>query len=189
VNILIDENGHARLTGFNLITIASDQSTKISPAAAGGAIPWLSPELLYPENFGHKESHLTKESDCYALGMVIYEVLSGQAPFALWRDPEIVYMVLGGERPKRPEGDEGMLFTDEIWELLECCWKKQPGDRPSAKAILRGLEENSSPLRLSSDTDWGMESDSDDQSNRTGSGSGMSPLFHSRLVLIVLALW
>jgi len=178
VNILIDDDGHACLTGFNRITMASDRSTTTS----SGTIPWMSPELLHPEKFGLKKSHLTKESDCYALGMVIYEVLSGQAPFAIWRDPEVVYMVLGGERPKRPEGDEGKLFTDEIWEVLESCWKNQPGDRPSARAILRGLEEDSSPLRLSSDTDGSMETDTDDQSNDTGSRSGMFSPFHSRFI-------
>ena len=47
----------------------------------GGTLRWMSPELLDPESFGLKNSCPTKESDCYALAMVIYEVLSGQAPF------------------------------------------------------------------------------------------------------------
>jgi len=37
----------------------------------------MSPELLDPERFGMPESENnrpTKQSDCYALGMVIYEV-------------------------------------------------------------------------------------------------------------------
>ena len=37
----------------------------------------MSPELLYPERFGIPESEgdrPTRQSDCYALGMVIYEV-------------------------------------------------------------------------------------------------------------------
>jgi len=174
VNILIDNDGQARLTDFNLITIAS--------LTAGGKIPWMSPELLHPEKFGLEESHLTKESDCYALGMVIYEVLSGQTPFSRWRDPGIVYVVLGGERPKRPEGDEGKLFTDGIWEVLERCWQSQPDARSSAKTILSGLEGNLSPLGPSSDTDGSMETDSDDQSNHIAGGSGMSPPFHCRLI-------
>jgi len=181
VNILIDDYGHARLTGFNQITMASDQSTMTSPTMTDGTIPWMSPELLYPEKFGLEESHLTKESDCYALGIVIYEVLTGQAPFALCRDPEVVYMVLGGERPKRPEGDEGKLFTDEIWEVLERCWKNHSGDRPSAKAVLRGLEGNLSPLRPPSGMDGDSETDTDGQSDGTASRPGMFSPFHSRL--------
>ena len=42
----------------------------------------MSPERLNPVQFGVKDSHPTKESDCYALGMVILEVLTGKVPFA-----------------------------------------------------------------------------------------------------------
>jgi serine/threonine protein kinase len=106
-NVLIDNDGRARLTGFNLVTIASRQPTMSPPPPAASAIPWMSPELLYPEKFGLENSYSTKGSDCYALGMVIYEVLSGLEPFATYRDSEVVLMVLHGERPKRPQGDEG----------------------------------------------------------------------------------
>jgi len=140
VNVLIDANARARLTGFSLITMASDQPTVTSPAMLDGTIRWMSPELLHPGMVGLKESRPTKESDCYALGMLIYEVLSGQAPFASYRDPEVVFSVLRGERPKRPQGNEGRLFTDCIWELLGHCWMQLPSDRPSAEAILLGLE-------------------------------------------------
>lgn len=34
----------------------------------------MSPELLYPKKFKLEHHKLTKQSDCYALGMVIYEV-------------------------------------------------------------------------------------------------------------------
>jgi len=34
----------------------------------------MSPELLYPEMFGAEHSQPTIQSDCYALGMVVYEV-------------------------------------------------------------------------------------------------------------------
>ena len=44
---------------------------------AGGTYRWMSPELLDPERFGIPESEgnrPTKQSDSFALGMVIYEV-------------------------------------------------------------------------------------------------------------------
>ena len=46
------------------------------PFTAGGTTRWMSPELLYPEEFGHCDDRPTKQSDCYALGMVVYEVLT-----------------------------------------------------------------------------------------------------------------
>jgi len=115
----------------------------------------MSPELINPSKFGSKESRPTKESDCYALGMVIYEVLSGWIPFYPYEGLVVVQMVLDGERPERPQEDEGKLFTDGIWRTLELCWKPQPRDRISAESILLGLEGNlpHSSLRPRSDTD------------------------------------
>jgi len=34
----------------------------------------MSPELLDPERFGASDDRPTKQSDCYAFGMVVYEV-------------------------------------------------------------------------------------------------------------------
>ena len=103
----------------------------------------MSPELLDPERFGSKDNRPTKESDCYALGMVIYEVLSGQAPFTPYRSPTVIQKVTRGERPARPEGMEGAWFTDDLWEVLEQCWVPQPGSRPSVEAVLEHLEPGS----------------------------------------------
>lgn len=139
-NILINNNGHACLTGFSLLTIASDQSNVTS--SGRGTIQWMSPELLVPDEFG-LDGRSTEASDCYALGMVIYEVLSGQTPFAQHSLLAVTWKVVKGERPERPQGAQGMWFTDSIWETLELCWKPQPGDRIGAKTVLLGLEEDS----------------------------------------------
>ena len=176
-NILIDRNGRACLADFSLITRTSDQSTFLSSCIEGGTTQWMSPELLDPDKFGFKESRPTKESDCYALGMVIYEVLSGQKPYAPCKGAAVIRKVLDGERPKRPQGDEGELFTDGIWKVVQRCWKPQPGDRINAKAVLLGLKGDSSPLRPSSKVDG---TDDDDESDATSSDSSMFSLFRSR---------
>lgn len=40
---------------------------------SAGTFRWMSPELLDPKRF-NSDGRLTRELDCYALGMVIYEV-------------------------------------------------------------------------------------------------------------------
>ena len=92
----------------------------------------MSPELIDPERFDLK-TRITKESDCYALGMVIYEVLSGQTPFPPHNAPLVIKMVQDGQHPRRPKGKGGMRFTDGIWEVLEHCWKHQPKERTSTE--------------------------------------------------------
>ena len=141
-NILIN-NGRACLGDFGLLTIVLDWSTDISSRMESGTTQWMSPELLRPGSFGLMGSP-SKESDCYALGMVMYEVLSGQTPFPQYSNFAIVQKILGGERPERPQGEQGVWFTDNIWGILECCWKPQPSDRITAEAVLLGLEGKSS---------------------------------------------
>ena len=161
-NILIGNDGNASLAGFNLVTVALEQPT-IASSPADGVIPWMSPELLYPDKFGLKSNSPTAKSDLYALGMVVYEVLSGQAPFATYRDPEVVFMVLGGERPERPRGGTGELFTDEIWKLLELCWKERPADRPNLKLVLSALGGEPFTLWPPSSMDGEAGTDTDDE--------------------------
>ena len=70
------------------MSIALDPETTDITSSTGGAAKgtyrWMSPELFYPKEFGFPKLQLTKESDCYAFGMVIYEVGSpcgDQLPF------------------------------------------------------------------------------------------------------------
>lgn len=142
-NILIDQNGHACLADFGLLTIVSDPTnpTASSSSAKGGTTRWMSPELLDPDQFGIKDSRPTKESDSYALGMVILEVLSGRSPFKQFRDVIVMRMVLEGKRPERPNGPEGEWFTDGLWQILNLCWESQRETRPSVGTVLDFLEQ------------------------------------------------
>jgi len=171
-NILIDNNGHACLTDFGSFTIVADQPTDTASYTQGGTIRWMSPELLNPEEFSLKDGRPTKEADCYALGMVIYEVLSGHVPFAQYRDLGVVWRILKGERPERPRGKNETLFTDDIWGVSELCWAHQPRDRLSASGVLVRLEGHLPLLRLSSNLDGGAEIGGD---GGWESGSGDQP--------------
>ena len=177
-NILINHNGRACITEFSLLTIISNQETFLSTCREGGTIPWMSPELLDPESFGLKESRLTRESDSYALGMVIYEVLSGQAPFTPSMAP--VVKILCGERPEKPQGVRGAQFTEEIWGMLELCWKPQPGDRPSPNTVLQCLQGVTSNSGPPPHTGEDVEKDADDQLGIFSSDSSMFSLFSLR---------
>ena len=76
-NILVDGAGVARVADFGLTTM-TDLSTVVlseTTVSPGGTFAWMSPELLDPQLFG-SNGRPTPESDCYALGMVIYEVSS-----------------------------------------------------------------------------------------------------------------
>jgi len=173
-NILVDRKGHACLADFSLLTVVPDQSTIISSSTSGGTVQWMSPELLHPALFGMEASHPTKESDCYALGMVVYEVLSRQAPFAPAKAPVVIWMVLEGKRPERPQGEEGRLFTDSIWGVLQLCWKPQPSERTNVEVVFRRLGGKPSQVRSTSSAVGDAETDSENLSDATVKGSRIS---------------
>ena len=101
----------------------------------------MSPERLDPNRFGLGDDQPTKQSDCYALGMVILEVLSGQIPFNGDSNNFIVMQkVLDGKHPGRPRGAEAVWFTGDLWGMLEQCWSWQKKDRPTAEDVLGRLK-------------------------------------------------
>ena len=144
-NILIDRTGCARLVDFGVLTIMSDPPYQLTASSQpqGGTIRWMSPELLEPQEFGFEKCYRTERSDCYALGMVIYEIISGNMPFHEHSDYTVVSKVLKGKRPHL-----GAEFPDILSEMLRLCWMTQPSDRPDVKDVLQCLErvwESSTP--------------------------------------------
>ena len=101
----------------------------------GGTTRWMSPERIDPERFGLKDSRPTIPSDCYALGMVIYEIISGNLPYHKHADPTVLMKIVGGEHPPR-----GANFTEDLWGMLERCWAVEPNIRPSIEGVLQCLE-------------------------------------------------
>jgi len=145
-NILVDEAGCARLADFGLLTIISDPTNFLSssPNTQGGTVRWMSPERIVPQEFGLKDGRPTESSDCYSLGMVIYETISGNPPFHKHVDMSVSVKVSKGEHPPR-----GTEFTESLWKMLEMCWAFQPNSRPSIEDVLHCLDTGSVPLETS----------------------------------------
>ena len=127
-NVLNDQTSHARLADFGLLTIVTDHTSLLPPSllVQGGTARWVGPELTAPQEFGLEASFPTKCFDCYSLGMVVYETITGNVPLYDDTDLMVAVKVSKGERPCRMVG-----FTEGLWKMLERCWASQPGERPS----------------------------------------------------------
>ena len=154
-NILIDQTGNALLADFGLLTISDPVSS--NSYIQGGTARWMAPELMDPQQFELGNSCPTIHSDCYALGMVIYETISGHLPFHQFGTLIVVTKILRGQHPHRGAG-----FTQSLWEMLEMCWAPQPDDRPSIGDVLRCLERasnESEPPSMVTDEEMGKGGD------------------------------
>ena len=135
---MIDRDHHVRLADFGLSTFVADLTNPTTTILGHGSIRWKSPELHDPGRFDFQDRRPTKESDCYALGMVVLEVISGQIPFVGDKDVVVAHKIPEGETPERPEE---AWFTDEVWGMLVRCWALNPRDRPNLESVVQCLEE------------------------------------------------
>jgi hypothetical protein len=51
----------------------------------------------------------------------------------------VILKVINGERPSRPEGSLELGLTDDIWELVQKCWRHDRETRPQISFVLNRL--------------------------------------------------
>src|SRR5699024_99189 len=73
-NILMDKDGNIKVTDFG-IAVALSATALTQTNAVLGSVHYLSPEQA-------RGGMATKKSDIYSLGIVLYELLTGQLPFS-----------------------------------------------------------------------------------------------------------
>jgi serine/threonine-protein kinase TNNI3K len=120
-NILKADNGSFKLCDFGLVRNRN---------AAAGTPAYMAPELLNNGNF-------TKSVDCYAMGMVLWEIFVREIPFGRMDVAEIRQKVLSGRRPAIPS----YSLHHRIAALITKCWSQNPEDRPTASEIVDELLE------------------------------------------------
>ena len=69
-------------------------------------------------------------------------MFSGKTPFHGHPLASVILLVMQGNRPSRPSkfGNEGRPVDDDLWALLEDCWKQAPNDRPEVGMIVQRIQ-------------------------------------------------
>ncbi|XP_049298477.1 protein sevenless isoform X2 [Anopheles funestus] len=103
-----------------------------------GLLPvrWMSPESLVDGVF-------TSQSDIWAFGVLLWEIMTlGEQPYQAKNNVEVLNHVREGGHLDRPK-----VCPNEMYELMQYCWRFSPDERPTFRyclEVLRTLRENTS---------------------------------------------
>jgi hypothetical protein len=135
-NILLDQQGEVRLTDFGIAKILGYDETVTLTQQNLLSAPYAAPEVW--------EGAPNPSSDLYALGAIVFEMLTGRPPF----QGDLMDLF----RQHRTEEPDMRLLPQHtapsLRELVYLCLRKSPDERPqSAEACIRLLEKAQKELR------------------------------------------
>src|SRR5438132_2075700 len=124
-NILLDAKGEPHLTDFGLARLVESESTVTRTMEVLGTPSYMAPEQAEGEN-----AAVSSTTDVYGLGAVLYQLLTGQPPFAGGATYETIRLLLDTE-PRQPRLLNPKIDRDLSTICLKCL-EKDPRRRYSS---------------------------------------------------------
>jgi eukaryotic-like serine/threonine-protein kinase len=148
-NILFADDGEPVLLDFNL---AVDTRTGVGAAVAmvGGTLPYMAPEHLIA--FRDGESALDARSDVYALGVILFELLTGSHPFPIRSgavDDVVQGMIADRFGPIPDAREANPMISPAAASIVRHCLEPDPARRyGSARELQEDLRRQIENLPL-----------------------------------------
>jgi predicted Ser/Thr protein kinase len=129
-NIMIDREGNARIMDFGIARFSQADGLTGSGVLVG------TPEYMSPEQADTTE--VDKRADLYALGVILYEMVTGRVPFA-GETPFAVLVKHKQEPPQNPQESNPLVSEAMTRIILKCLAKDRTARYQSAEEILEDL--------------------------------------------------
>ena len=174
-NVMLDRRGKVRLTDFGLAVLQEH---------AGRAERSGTPAYMAPEQLSGRE--LSLQTDIYALGLVLFEMLTGKRPHGA----ESLYD-LGLQRTGVPANPSTLVENVDpaLERVIRRCLEPEPAHRPRSAAAVAASLPGGDPLAAALDAG---ETPSPDMVAAAGEVGRLRPLVAWSLlgaVVILLASW
>ncbi len=133
-NILLDAKGEPHLTDFGLARLVESESSVTHTLDVLGTPSYMAPEQAVGNN-----AAISSVTDVYGLGAVLYQLLTGQPPFAGGATYETIKLLLDTE-PRQPRLLNPKIDRDLSTICLKCLEKDPKRRYSSALALAEDLE-------------------------------------------------
>ena len=149
-NVLIDEHGRPRVTDFGLAKRTGADSSLTQSGAVMG-----SPSYMPPEQATGRHDQVGPHSDVYSLGAILYQLLTGKAPF-VGETPLATLRKVVEEDPGPPSKHSPLSPPDLETICLKCLEKKPEHRYPTARALAEELGRflNHEPILARPASEW-----------------------------------
>ena len=129
-NILVTADGRVKVADFG-IARAVTSSTMTYNGNIVGSVHYFSPEQA-------KGTKITPKSDIYSLGVVLYEMLTGELPFTGETTVSIALKHLQ-EEPK-PIGQYDYTLPPMVEAIVQRTMAKNPSERPNSDELIEDIQ-------------------------------------------------
>src|SRR2546430_481282 len=133
-NVLLDGKGEPHLTDFGLARLVETESTMTRTLEVIGTPSYMAPEQAVGNN-----AAVSTVTDVYGLGAGVYQLLTGQPPFAGGTTYEPIKLLLDTE-PRQPRVLNPKIDRDLSTICLKCLEKDPKRRYSSALALAEDLE-------------------------------------------------
>ncbi len=140
-NLLLGDDGSVKVADFGIARFLHDATTTMtSSGEVVGTSYYLSPEAALGRPVG-------PPADVYALGCVLYQLVTGHPPFMADEPAAIMYQHV--EREPVPPSDLRPQLAGALEDLIFWMLAKDPAGRPTAEQVATGARP---PVRVDQNT-------------------------------------
>lgn len=124
-NVLLSRDHRAKIADFGMSVANTGQEL----TAETGTYRYMAPEVIRHESY-------SSNADVYSFGLVLWQLITREVPFATMTPIQAAFSVAEGRRPSIPDS-----CPPRLRDIIESCWDQDSHKRPSFTYVAMALAD------------------------------------------------